>query len=119
MTGGKTSGTTLSTSIYGLCDPASGQLRYVGKTVKVLKDRLSGHLSEARRPGDNYRLRWVRSLLREGRAPEIFLIERAGGNGDEEEKFHIAYFKSLGCELTNGTVGGDGRQAGSTLSEGD
>lgn len=99
-----------TTFVYGLIDPTTQELRYVGKTVKPIGYRLSDHISKARRGGATYRCNWVRGLLCDGLRPEVFLIETvdAGDDWRESESFWIAYYRSIGARLTNLTQGGDG-----------
>lgn len=92
--------------IYGLTDTLSGQLKYVGKTVNIPR-RLRRHISE-RFLHDSYKDRWVRKVIDEGGKIEIFIIDIV--NRDEWvfwEQHYISYFKFIGINLTNGTMGGD------------
>ena len=92
--------------IYGLSDPISKQLRYIGKSVNPIV-RLRKHLSE-RNLHDSYKDRWIRHLVKLDLKPELTIIDEVeGDNWVYWEKFYIAYFKFLGCNLTNGTDGGD------------
>lgn len=77
--------------IYGLADPRTGQIRYVGKTTKKLKDRLAGHLSGARagRPGVG---EWMRSLTS---PPLIIVLEEEPLSWQEAEKRWIASLPDL------------------------
>lgn len=95
------------TSIYGLADPTTGQLRYVGKTTKPRR-RLDEHIADARRGVNRPSSHWIRSLLKKGQRPEIFEIEECGAGTDweEAEQFWIAYFRSIGCRLLNLSIGG-------------
>lgn len=96
--------------IYGLFDPRSGQLRYVGLHVGDIKKRLREHLSLARSGKKIYVYDWIRQVLREGLQPEIDFLEVCGSRQEmiEAEVWHIAYWRSLGCRLTNLTDGGEG-----------
>lgn len=94
------------TKIYGLADPRSGHLRYVGKTARTLSARLRGHIEVRHKSFHN--ARWIQSLWDRGLRPDIFLIDEVQGSGSDEERFYIAYFKSIGCALTNATEGGEG-----------
>ncbi len=99
--------------MYGLTDPRTDELRYVGFTINSLEDRLRGHLGDARKDKEKKKKRhvisWITQLLRFGSKPEIFLIETVPfEEWKESEIFWVAYFKSLGCRLTNLTQGGDG-----------
>lgn len=95
--------------IYGLADPRSGELRYVGKTSGPIHNRRLAHISDVRR-GRTYipRHKWLASLLAAGIEPEIFEIERISADWQEAESFWIIYFRFIGCDLLNATGGGDG-----------
>lgn len=92
--------------IYGLIDPLTNQLKYVGKSVSP-KLRLRKHLSE-RHKYDTHKDRWLRKLINSNTKPELIIIDVV-----KEcewvfwEQFYISYYKSIGCNLTNGTIGGD------------
>jgi hypothetical protein len=96
--------------VYGLLDPRTGSLRYVGKTHRTAHRRLRRHLAECYLRGDSHKERWLRALLRLGLEPSIIEIERCETADDlvEAERFHIAYARSSGCDLVNATDGGDG-----------
>jgi group I intron endonuclease len=92
--------------IYGLIDPISNQIRYIGKTNDI-KRRLKRHINE-RFLHDSHKDRWIRKLIDSGNYPEIELIEVVPfENWIFWEKFYISYFKYIGGNLTNGTNGGD------------
>lgn len=99
--------------IYGAIDPRTNHLRYVGKTkirrgsiAYSLRSRCAGHLKNA---SASRAARWFRSLGRIAIEPEMFVIEIVAEDAwIEAERFWIAYFKSIGCELTNATIGGEG-----------
>jgi hypothetical protein len=97
--------------IYGLFDPRDGQLRYVGKSTIGL-ERPKSHYSRSLKghEGQTYKTNWIMSLSKVGLRPEVEVLEELPTpNGlDEAEIFHIAYYRSLGCSLTNLTDGGDG-----------
>jgi hypothetical protein len=100
----------LETIIYGLFDPLSKQLRYVGKTTATLERRWSIHGSLAKRKTPRHIYNWWRGLLACGVEPEIFEIDRIPPGGDwvEAEQFWIAYFRFVGCNLVNRCDGGQG-----------
>ena len=101
----------MRTTVYGLCDPATAELRYIGITVHRVSLRFAQHKHEALRGRDNSRKNnWFASVLRTGAEPSIFVIEEVDGNGFEDECFYIEYFRSLGCRLTNTAPGGEGRR---------
>lgn len=91
--------------IYGLLDPYTNELRYVGQTISCLKQRLRAHISEKK----NYRkTSWIKSLKSISKRPIIFLIDECSTleECNTLEIFWIGYFKSIGCKLTNMYEGG-------------
>lgn len=97
--------------VYGLCDPLTGQLRYVGKSTSG-SSRPYQHStpSELKRTGHTHKGCWIKSLLAKGLKPEVWIIEEypTGDTLCNEEIWYIAYFRFLGCDLTNLTFGGEG-----------
>lgn len=97
--------------IYGLIDPRNNQLRYIGQSSTGL-DRPKRHNSSYYlRPHKGLRThkqRWILQLLSLNLKPEIIILEQLDKKEqlNESEIFYIAYFKSLGCRLTNTTLGG-------------
>jgi len=100
-------GESKKTKIYTLCD-ANGEVRYIGKTVATLRNRLSGHLFEARHGWSGYRSNWIRTMLAVGEVPAICLLEEVDGNGYECEVAWIKKYRQKGAGLTNMTDGGEG-----------
>lgn len=100
----------MKTKIYALRE--NGFVRYVGKTIKPLEIRLAEHIKGARKGEHTHKGYWIHSLLEKGLAPTITVLEMANGNGNKEEIAWIAYFRSYGIDLVNGTIGGDGVMAG-------
>jgi hypothetical protein len=91
------------TIIYGLQDPITKELRYVGKTACSLRERLHGHISETKY-SKGHKQNWVKKVN-----PEIFEIDVVKDNEWKYwEMFYIAYYKMIGCRLLNITPGGDG-----------
>ncbi len=93
--------------VYGLLDPRTGELRYVGKTVKG-EYRLSCHVSEAKVGGRaTKKKQWIRSLLKVGLRPEIVVLETSDAEQVllDLEKFWIASMWAAGAELLNHNEG--------------
>lgn len=98
------------TFIYVLRCPFSREVRYVGKGDN-LKSRLRQHVYEARGTDiKTHKCDWIRSVLQRGAKPiiEVDEIVLDGACWKEAEQRRIAYYQALGCDLTNGTTGGDG-----------
>jgi len=97
------------TFIYGLCDPDTGELRYVGKADNPEK-RVISHLTEAAR-GKNrsHRGNWLRSLLAQSKSPRlVVLLNVAKTEWQFWERDLIKFFRDAGANLVNETDGGDG-----------
>ena len=69
--------------------------------------RLKSHLSE---PGKSHKIFWIKKLKKQGLKPLIESVEENISTYEEacqREIYFIDYFKSIGCDLTNMTSGGD------------
>jgi len=99
--------------VYGLVDPRTNQIRYIGKVKGYLNTRLRGHLREARsKPDINHRLQWIRGLQKQGLEPSLVCLEicRDGDELVEAEKRWIAQAREDGIPLVNMTDGGEGME---------
>jgi hypothetical protein len=96
--------------IYVLSDPITGEIRYVGWTVRDLSARLKSHIKESLIRGrKNRKSTWVFSLNTRGYSPNITLVQEVPPEfWKEAEVYWISYFRSIGCSLVNGTTGGEG-----------
>lgn len=94
--------------IYGLFDPQTTHCRYVGKTCRTLQARLRQHCNRAKSGAPQHVSAWIRSLASRGLVPEIDWIEENSEDWREAECFWIAYLRSIGCDLTNISPGGEG-----------
>jgi hypothetical protein len=52
----------MNTTIYGLVDPITNQVRYIGRTTQTAAKRLSLHLSEAKTGEHAPVYEWIRQL---------------------------------------------------------
>ena len=101
--------------IYGLIDPIKNQIRYIGKTNDV-KVRFKNHLN-ACRDKNTHKRNWINTLNRSGRKPELLIIDTVlVDDWKYWEIFWIAYYKSIGADLLNYTIGGDGLTFGNQTS---
>ena len=92
--------------IYGLHDPETGELRYVGKTSVALDARLRRHLCDRH---TTHKVNWIKSLLRKGLKPVIRAIEETtDGNWQVTEQRIIRECREKGYRLTNLDSGGRG-----------
>lgn len=92
--------------IYGLIDPVTEQVRYVGKSQRP-RERLANHLNE-RKPC--HRTNWLQSLKRQGLRPKLVILAEVYpiAPWQPAEQAWIQYAREQGWPLTNSTDGGDG-----------
>jgi len=97
--------------VYGLVDPRDGQLRYVGKSCSGLW-RPTEEFNRALKgqEGANHRVNWIKNMHSSGCRYSVVVFQELESNEilSQAEVFWIAYFRGLGCKLTNMTVGGEG-----------
>lgn len=92
--------------IYGLVDPETNQLRYIGKS-KNPESRYRKHLQDSKKK-ITYKDKWIYHVLFKQKKPELIILDfTLNDDWEEIEKFYIAYFKFIGAKLTNLTEGGD------------
>ena len=96
--------------IYGIVNPITNELRYIGQTVNFNK-RKSEHLYRAKTLKSSWYLyNWINSMLSDNIKPEFIIIDEVSIESlDYWEIFYISYFKSIGCNLTNYASGGNSR----------
>lgn len=83
---------------------------YIGKTSGSLEKRYISHKHDCKKNRTTHHRVWNKAL-KEGKVPEIILLEKTNkDNINEKEKHYISYFKKAGIKLTNLTDGGDGLQ---------
>lgn len=93
------------TFIYGLIDPLTKELRYVGKGDSPER-RLVEHINDK---SHTHKTCWIKKLAALNHQPELILLEEIPKtHWVEAEQFWIMYARSLGCNLVNLTIGGDG-----------
>ena len=95
--------------IYGLIDPRNNNLRYVGFTQQVVKNRANQHFKPAKLKVNNRKNNWIKSVKSDGLTPQFLTLESYEEKNEalQAEIDLIAYFKYIGCDLTNVTSGGD------------
>jgi NUMOD3 motif len=97
--------------IYGLKDPLSGKIRYVGRSSNGLK-RPTEHMRPHALARKTHRSSWIKSVLAKGTIPEVVILERTEFQNqlNDLEKKWITKFRNDGIKLVNHTDGGDGIQ---------
>jgi len=91
--------------IYGLLDPKTDEIRYIGVTTCKLSTRLAGHVYDGKHNTGTHKRYWIKTLLDNKLRPKIQLLEiTTKENWEEREKYYI---KTL-SNLTNTHEGGVG-----------
>lgn len=91
--------------IYGLIDPVSHLVRYVGKSSNGM-GRARAHRNGS---GKTYKDNWVRGLRSRGMTQEECILEVVSKDSlDDAEIWWIAFGRACGWPLTNLTKGGGG-----------
>lgn len=97
---------TSTTFIYGLEDPRSKSVRYVGKS-NAPHIRLRNHLTPFGLQARSYKNHWLRKLSEQGLKPSLVILEEIPtSRWQERERFWIKQYGLT--QLTNTTDGGDG-----------
>ncbi len=93
------------TFIYGLKDPETKLIRYIGKSNDPEK-RYRDHLRDK---SITYKTYWIKSLAAKGLYPELVILEEVLIEcWQERECYWITYYREQSIPLTNLTDGGDG-----------
>lgn len=113
-TGNTRRSVTVSVYIYGLIDPRTGEIRYVGKTTQP-HVRKRQHVDEAnspiRRKHNTHKSRWIRALLALGLQPHLVILKDTDkDHWIEDERLLIRVLRANGARLTNLSLGGEGVQ---------
>jgi hypothetical protein len=88
--------------IYSISCPYTNQVRYIGKS-KDYKTRIRKHLSSKLKTRTS---KWIHSLKDK---PVFDIIDEVNeDNWQAAERSYIRLFKSIGCQLYNHTIGGEG-----------
>ena len=104
-----TEGQTGRYLVYGLVDPRTRLIRYVGRsTTGLVRPRQHGQPAQLAKP--SRKTSWVKALLAAGFRYEIVILETYSARESvvSGECFWIAYGRVCGWPLTNMSGGGEG-----------
>lgn len=92
--------------IYGLVDPRTGQIRYIGQSSRGTKRSYAHRWTS--RDRNTHKSRWIDSLKRQGLNFSVTILQEFsdGASLDEAEISWIAKARSLGWKITNIATGG-------------
>lgn len=93
-------------TIYLICDPRSGEPRYVGVTSQKLRERMRVHRYTAKKTNEPWPLyKWWRKIDGLGLEPIVEVIEVTEDR--HREAFWIAHYRQKSDSLLNVQPGGD------------
>ena len=99
----------MKTYIYGLLDPDTKIIRYVGKS-DCPKTRLSNHIQTSKK-SKTHKSNWINLLIKNKKKPELVILEEVDfDDWEEREKYWINKYKNEGNDVTNFTNGGEGSE---------
>jgi hypothetical protein len=105
----------MTMTVYGLVDPRTDEVFYVGITSRGAKTRLASHLSEARSHKGkraSKKTNKILSIISKGYAVHCIILEENSHMSydelKEKEKKWIKHYLSINPNITNLTMGGDG-----------
>lgn len=88
--------------VYGLVDPQTKEIRYVGQTTKTLEERLNQHLKPFNLQENCPKNIWLKKLLKKGLKPEIVMLEKGKAfDLSRLEMKWIEHYRNQDCGLTN------------------
>lgn len=92
--------------IYGLIDPRTSMVRYVGKSIRP-EQRLANHMNDR---SVTWRTNWLAELRHLGLRPELVTLQvlQPGEDWAAAERWWITEGRINGWPLVNATAGGDG-----------
>ena len=97
----------MKTNIYALKDESG--IRYIGKTVQRLENRLAQHIAKSLRRNKTAKERWISSLIDSGSQLRIESLEIVPSQeAGEAERNWMAKGIENGCDLVNEAPGGAG-----------
>lgn len=103
--------------IYGLIDPRTDLIRYVGQSANGIK-RPRQHRTPKQLSANTYKCKWLRQLLRDGLDYRVVILQYSAEESlSSDEIWWIAFGRALGWPLTNATDGGHGTRGYSPTPE--
>lgn len=99
--------------VYGLCDPRTLEVRYIGASCRGLH-RPKGHAAPSGWLDGSPRAAWCKRLDADGLRPAIVVLAEAS-NMEEVKSLEvetIAAYRSRGARLLNRSMGGGGLHVG-------
>jgi len=86
-------------TIYALCEPDNGEVRYIGQTRMALNKRLYAHTKDGYAHAKH---EWITSLENRGTKPAIRVLETTDmTHASEVERKHITAYAADGARLMN------------------
>lgn len=100
--------TTSKYLVYGLVDPRTEKVRYIGKSARG-DERIKCHGRQSYLNDNTNRAKWILGLKRKGLTFQIKILEECQSEAEalEKERQWISEARAMGWKLTNHTSGGE------------
>jgi hypothetical protein len=94
------------TYIYGLKDPNTNEIRYIGKSDNP-KARFQNHMALSKADVNRHKKHWISGLLAQGQKPLLVTLEKVSDKQwEDRERWWIQHGRASGWPLTNLADGG-------------
>jgi len=98
----------MNVQIYTLSHPETGEIRYVGRTIRKLSSRLKQHIYDSKKHS-HHNSNWIKGLSKKKLVPKIELLDMCDEKSwSYTEQYWISQLKAWGFRLTNDNIGGIG-----------
>jgi DNA-binding NarL/FixJ family response regulator len=97
--------------VYGLYDPVSNNLRYIGQTTRGLEARLSSHQAPSNLKRNTHCARWLSKLRKADLRPTARILDASASSQEELDVLETQWIereRAGGARLVNMCVGGRG-----------
>ncbi len=89
-------------SIYALCEPDTGEARYIGLTVSP-KDRYYQHMGKCPTKGSTACNQWIRGLVAQGKKPRMLILQEVTDYAEAKrlEYAWVRRYRTMGERVLN------------------
>ena len=90
-------------SIYGLVDPETKEIRYIGRTKQKLSVRKAQHICNSKSNHGTYKKHWISKLVANNKKPEIVLLKELNCSWEDSHLIELKIIKEF-VEFNGGKI---------------